>query len=106
MNETETCKTCYALILFEYRSEHESWHRKEERMIWGSLANLGKVSVRFVKNSRPSDAARTFLPTLARTLQRWKRRSKPLNGKPNHRNVWKRNVSNLDMNQERIEPSY
>jgi len=30
MNETETCKTCYALILFEYRSEHESWHRKEE----------------------------------------------------------------------------
>src|SRR3990172_6203330 len=78
----------------------------EERMIWGSLANLGKVSVRFVKNSRPSDAARTFLPTLARTLQRWKRRSKPLNGKPNHRNVWKRNVSNLDMNQERIESSY
>jgi len=30
MNETETCKICFALILFEYRSEHESWHRKEE----------------------------------------------------------------------------
>jgi len=30
MNETETCKICFALILYEYRSEHESWHRKEE----------------------------------------------------------------------------
>jgi len=28
MNETETCKICFALILFEYRSEHEAWHKK------------------------------------------------------------------------------
>src|SRR3990172_7687585 len=59
----------------------------EERMTWGSLANLGKVSARFVKNSRPLDAARTFLQTLARTLQRWKRRSKPWNAKPDRKNV-------------------
>ena len=30
MNETETCKICFALILFEYRSEHEAWHRDED----------------------------------------------------------------------------
>src|SRR3989304_9218847 len=60
-------------------------------MTWGSLANLGKVPERFVKNSRPSDAARTFLLTLARTLQRWKRRSKPWNGKPDQENVSFRN---------------
>src|SRR3990172_4240260 len=60
-------------------------------MTWGSLANLGKVSERFVKNSRPSDAAKTFLLTLARTLQRWKRRSKPWNGKPDQENVPSRN---------------
>ena len=30
MNETETCKKCFALVLFEYRSEHESWHQKED----------------------------------------------------------------------------
>src|SRR3970040_1037840 len=78
----------------------------EERMIWGSLANLGKVSVRFVKNSRPSDAARTFLQTLARTLQRWKRRSKPWNGKPSRKDDWKRSASNRDIDQGHIESNY
>jgi len=29
MNETETCKRCYALVLYEYRTEHESWHKME-----------------------------------------------------------------------------
>ena len=30
MNETETCKRCYALILYEFRAEHEAWHHREE----------------------------------------------------------------------------
>src|SRR3990167_3541008 len=78
----------------------------EERMAWGSLANLGKVSVRFVKGFRPSGAARTFLLTLARISRPLKRRSKPWNGKRNHRNDWKRSVSNLYTDQEHIESNY
>src|SRR3990172_10019794 len=78
----------------------------EERMTWGTLANLGKVSVRFVKGFRPLDAVKTFLLTLARISRPLKRRSKPWNGKPDHRNGWKRSVSNQDMDQEHIESNY
>src|SRR3990172_12500495 len=75
-------------------------------MIWGSLANCAKVSVRLVKDSRPSDAVRTFLLTLARISSPLKRRSKHWNGKQDRENDWKRSVSNLYTDQEHIESNY
>src|SRR3972149_5914115 len=75
-------------------------------MTWGSLANLGRVSVRFVKSFRPSDVVMRFLLTLARKSRPLKKKSKHWNVKTNHMNGGKRSVSNQDMDQEHIESNY